>query len=222
LADRLHKHGLEQVLHNMPAGDWANGERGIACLPDRVGEFQDDVRRAIDYAQALSCTRLNCLAGIAPKDVAAPILLETLIANLRFAANELRSAGIRLLIEPINSRDVPGVYLSRTQQALDLIEAVGSDNVFLQYDVYHMQVMEGDLAPTMQKHLAQIAHFQLADNPGRNEPGTGEINYPFLFGFLDRLGYDGWIGCEYNPKTTTAEGLGWIAPYVQPRTSQSA
>jgi len=220
LAELLHEYGLTQVLHNLPAGDWASGDRGIACDPDRVGEFQDGVGRAIDYAQALSCTQLNCLAGIAPKGVDTDKVLEAFVANLRFAAKKLRSAGIRLLIEPINTRDVPGFYLSHTQQAVDLIEAVGSDNLYVQYDIYHMQIMEGDLAPTIQQHLSRIAHVQLADNPGRNEPGTGEINYPFLFGFLDRVAYDGWIGCEYKPKTTTGEGLGWIAPYLQPRTAK--
>ena len=220
LADRLHQHSLEQVLYNLPAGDWASGERGIACLPHRVGEFQEGVGTAIDYAQALACTQINCLAGIAPKNIAPDQVLETFIANLRFAAEKLGAAGIRLLIEPINTRDVPGFYLTHTQQAIDVIQAVRSDNVYVQYDIYHMQIMEGDLAPTMQKHLSRIAHVQLADNPGRNEPGTGEINYPFLFDFLDRLHYSGWIGCEYKPKTTTAEGLGWIAPHLQQRAPQ--
>jgi hydroxypyruvate isomerase len=136
------------------------------------------------------------------------------VSNLKFAAAKLESAGIRLLIEPINTRDIPGFYLNHTAQAIDVIASVGSDNLWLQYDIYHMQIMEGDLAPTIEKHRARIAHLQLADNPGRNEPGTGEINYPFLLGFIDRLGYDGWIGCEYKPKTTTAEGLGWIKPYL--------
>jgi len=214
LAERLHQHGLKQVLHNLPAGDWAKGERGNACLPDRVSEFQQGVDRAIDYAKALGCTQINCLAGIAPPGVDASILQETFVANLRFAAAKLKQAGIRLLIEPINTRDIPGFYLNHTQQAIDIIDAVGSDNLWLQYDIYHMQIMEGDLAPTMQKHLAQIAHIQVADNPGRNEPGTGEINYPFLFDFIDRLGYDGWIGCEYKPKAKTRDGLSWIKPYL--------
>ena len=214
LAERLAAHKLTQVLHNLPAGDWAKGERGIACLPDRVGEFQDSVGRAIDYATALGCKRVNCLAGIAPHGADAETLRETFIGNLKFAAAKLKSAGIRLLIEPINTRDMPGFYLKHSKQALELIAAAGSDNVWLQYDIYHMQIMEGDLAPTIEKHLGRIAHMQLADNPGRNEPGTGEINYPFLFGFIDRLGYDGWIGCEYKPKATTAEGLGWMKPYL--------
>ncbi|MEP6657160.1 MAG: 2-oxo-tetronate isomerase [Betaproteobacteria bacterium] len=215
LAELLHRHGLKQVLHNLPAGDWSKGERGIACLPDRVGEFEDSVGAAIDYAQALGCTQINCLAGIAPPDAAASVLHETLVANLGFAAAKLEGAGIRLLIEPINTRDIPGFYLSHTQQAVDIIDAVGSDNLWVQYDIYHMQIMEGDLAPTLQRHLGRIAHIQLADNPGRNEPGTGEINYPFLFGFIDRLGYDGWIGCEYKPRANTVEGLGWIKPFLR-------
>ena len=214
LAERLDQYDLKQILHNLPAGDWAKGERGIACLPDRVGEFQDGVGRAIDYAKALGCPQVNCLAGIAPKNVTPEKLRETFVANLRFAADKLKAAGIRLLIEAINTRDIPGFYLNRTQQAVDIIEEVGSDNLWVQYDIYHMQIMEGDLAPTIERHFKRIAHLQLADNPGRNEPGTGEINYPFLFGFVDRLGYNGWIGCEYKPKTTTLEGLGWIKPYL--------
>ena len=214
LAECLRTNRLKQVLHNLPAGDWAKGERGIACLPDRVGEFQDGVGRAIEYAQALSCPQVNCLAGIAPQGIAADKVRETFESNLRFAAGKLEAAGIKLLIEAINTRDIPGFYLTRTQQAIDSIAAVGSENLWVQYDIYHMQIMEGDLAPTLQKHRARIAHLQLADNPGRNEPGTGEINYPFLFDVIDRMGYDGWIGCEYKPKTTTLEGLGWIRPYL--------
>ena len=214
LAERLARYRLTQVLHNLPAGDWAKGERGIACLPDRVGEFQEGVGRAIDYARALGCTRVNCLVGIAPKDAAPEKVRETLVANLHFAAARLKAAGIALLIEPCNTRDIPGFYLNRTEQAVDIIGEVGSDNLFLQYDIYHMQVMEGDLAPTIERQLARIAHMQLADHPGRHEPGSGEINYPFLFRFIDGLGYKGWIGCEYRPKATTAEGLGWLRPYL--------
>lgn len=209
LAERLARLGLTQVLHNLPAGDWAKGERGIAALPDRVGEFQDGVGKAIDYARTLGCTQLNCLAGIRPDGVPAEKIRETLVSNLRFAADKLKAAGIRLLVEAINTRDIPGFYVCGTQQTLDLIDATGSDNIFVQYDIYHMQRMEGELAATMEKHLPRIAHIQLADNPGRNEPGTGEINYPFLFALLDRIGYGGWIGCEYKPRTTTTEGLGW-------------
>lgn len=214
LAEKLRQHKLTQVLHNLPSGDWAKGERGIACIPGRQGEFQDGVGRAIEYAKALGCRQLNCLAGIAPKDAPAEKARETFIANLRFAAAKLEQAQIRLLIEPCNTRDLPGFYLNRSQQALEIIREVGSANLFLQYDIYHMQVMEGDLAPTIERNRALIRHMQLADNPGRNEPGTGEINYPFLFDFIDRLGYEGWIGCEYKPKARTAEGLGWIKSYL--------
>lgn len=210
LAEKLGCHDLVQVLFNLPAGDWAQGERGIAVLPDRIGEFQDGVGKAIDYAKALGCTQLNCLAGIRPGDVAEDKAHATLVANLRFAADQLQAVGIRLLVEAINTRDIPGFYLCGTQQALDLISATGRENISVQYDIYHMQRMEGELAATLEKHLPRIAHIQLADNPGRHEPGTGEINYPFLFALLDRLGYDGWIGCEYKPLTTTTEGLGWI------------
>ena len=211
LAEQLQRHGLVQVLHNLPAGDWAGGERGIAVLPGRMGEFQDGVGLGIEYAQALGCTQLNCLAGIRPAAVSEERARETLVANLRFAAGALKAAGIRLLVEAINTRDIPGFFVRGTQQTLDLIAATGSDNVFVQYDIYHMQRMEGELAATIEKNLPRIAHIQLADNPGRNEPGTGEINYPFLFSMLDRIGYAGWIGCEYKPRTTTAAGLGWYA-----------
>jgi len=213
LGEKLAQHKLTQVLHNLPAGDWAAGDRGNACQPHRVGEFQDGVGKAIEYARALGCTQLNCLAGIAPKDVAPDKIRATLVANLRFAAEKLGAARIRLLIEPINTFDIPGFYLSRTQQALDVIRDTGSKNLFLQYDIYHMQRMEGELAATMRAHLGQIAHIQLADNPGRNEPGTGEINYRFLLGFLDQIGYPGWIGCEYKPKGKTVDGLGWRAAH---------
>ena len=215
LKEQLAKHKLTQVLHNLPAGDWGKGERGIACHPNRVSEFQEGVGKAMDYATTLGCKQVNCLAGIAPEGVAADKLRETFIGNLKFAAGELKKAGIRLLIEPINTLDIPGFYLSRTQQALDIIRDVGSDNLFVQYDIYHMQIMEGDLARTMEKNLKLIAHLQLADNPGRHEPGTGEINYPFLFGHIDRIGYQGWIGCEYKPAGATEAGLGWVKPYLK-------
>jgi hydroxypyruvate isomerase len=210
LAAKLKANNLVQVLHNLPAGDWARGERGIAILPDRVEEFRGGVDKAIAYATALGCTQVNCLAGIAPVGIDRSILEATLAANLGYASARLKAAGIKLLIEPINTIDIPGFFLATTKQALDLIRKTGSDNIFVQYDIYHMQIMEGDLARTMATNLAMIPHVQLADNPGRNEPGTGEINYPFLFDHFDRIGYTGWIGCEYKPKTTTAEGLGWF------------
>jgi hydroxypyruvate isomerase len=211
LAERLQEFGLTQVLHNLPAGDWDKGERGIAVLPGREAEFREGVARAIDYAKALNCRQVNCLVGIAPAGVDAGTLHRTVVENLRYAATQLKQAGVKLLIEPINTYDIPGFYLNTTRQALDLIEAVGADNLFVQYDVYHAQRTEGELAKTIEKHLNRIAHIQVADNPGRNEPGTGEINYPFLFRHLDRVGYDGWIGCEYKPAADTRAGLGWIA-----------
>ena len=209
IKQRLDAHGLTLVLHNLPAGNWEAGERGTACRPDRVEEFRAGVATAISYAKALGVSQLNCLAGKAPADVSETVLRETLVVNLRFAAAELKQAGLRLLIEPINTFDIPGFYLTGTAQAVALLDEVGADNAFVQYDIYHAQRMEGELAATMQKQLARIGHIQLADNPGRNEPGTGEINYPFLFAHLDRIGYDGWIGCEYKTATTTQAGLGW-------------
>jgi hydroxypyruvate isomerase len=210
IRQRLDAHGLKLVLHNLPAGRWDDGERGIACHPDRVDEFRAGVGRAVGYAQALGVRQLNCLAGKAPAGVADEVLRRTLVQNLRHAAQALGQAGLRLLIEPINTYDIPGFYLSGTAQAVGILDEVGADNVYIQYDVYHAQRMEGELAATVQKHLARIGHIQLADNPGRHEPGTGEINYPFLFAHLDRIGYDGWIGCEYKPATTTEAGLGWL------------
>jgi hydroxypyruvate isomerase len=206
---RLDANRLKLVLHNLPAGDWDAGERGIACHPDRVSEFRDDVAKAIVYAKALDVGQLNCLAGKAPAGIADDVLRQTFVENLRFAAAELKKAGLRLLIEPINTFDIPGFYLNRTTQAVSILVEVGADNAFVQYDIYHAQRMEGELAATMQKYLPRIGHIQLADNPGRNEPGSGEINYPFLFAHLDRIGYDGWIGCEYKPATTTEAGLDW-------------
>lgn len=209
LAEALHREKLEVVMFNLPAGDWAAGERGIACHPRRVQEFQDGIELAISYARSLSCPRLNCLAGLRPVDASEERLRETLIENLRFAAFALEHAGIELMLEPINSRDMPGFLINTTYQAMEIIDAVGSNNLRLQYDIYHAQVMEGNLARTLEQHLARIGHIQLADNPGRHEPGTGEINFPFLLGHIDRLGYQGWIGCEYLPLTTTTAGLGW-------------
>jgi hydroxypyruvate isomerase len=206
---RLDAHGLRLVLHNMPAGDWDAGDRGMACDPARVEEFRAGVPQAIAYAQALGVPQLNCLAGKAPAGVPDALLRQTLVANLRFAAAELNAAGLRLLMEPINTFDIPGFYVNRTAQALEILDEVGADNAFVQYDVYHAQRMEGELAATLQKRLSRIGHIQLADNPGRHEPGTGEINYRYLFALLDELGYSGWVGCEYKPLTTTLAGLGW-------------
>ncbi|MBL8319506.1 MAG: hydroxypyruvate isomerase [Burkholderiaceae bacterium] len=209
LKARLQGNGLQLVLHNLPPGDWDGGERGIGCHPDRVAEFRAGVARGIDYATALGAPQLNCLAGKAPAGVDAATLRRTFVDNLRFAAGEFRRAGLKLLIEPINYYDIPGFWLNTTAQAIGVLDEVGADNAFVQYDIYHAQRMEGELAATVQKHLARIAHMQLADNPGRHEPGTGEINYAFLFAHLDRIGYGGWIGCEYKPEGLTEAGLGW-------------
>jgi hydroxypyruvate isomerase len=210
LRARLRQHGLTQVLHNLPAGNWAAGERGIACHPERVQEFADGVDRAIEYARALGCHQINCLAGIVPSGVSQAEARATFAKNLAYAAPRLGAVGIRLLIEPINTRDIPGFFLTHTEQALGIIDDVGGGNLFLQYDVYHMQIMEGDLAKTIERHLPRIAHMQIADPPARNEPGTGEINYAFLLKWIDRLGYDGWIGLEYKPAGRTEDGLAWM------------
>lgn len=210
LVSRLKQYGLSQVLHNLPAGNWGAGERGIAILPERVEEFRAGVDKAIAYATALGCPQVNILAGIAPAGADRAVLHQTFVENLKFAAPKIKDAGLKLLIEPINTRDIPGFFLNYTRQAKAIIEEVGSDNLFIQYDIYHMQIMEGDLARTIEANLPQIAHVQLADNPGRNEPGTGEINYAFLFRHLDAIGYSGWVGCEYKPKGDTAAGLGWL------------
>jgi len=209
IRQRLDANGLKLVLHNLPAGDWDAGERGIACHPDRTAEFREGVARAVTYASRLGVPQLNCLAGKAPAAVPAEVSRTTLVENLRFAAAALKQAGLRLLIEPINTFDIPGFFLHGTAQALAVLDDVGADNAFVQYDIYHMQRMEGELAKTIKAHLSRIAHIQIADNPGRNEPGTGEINYEYLFAHLDRIGYRRWIGCEYKPATTTAAGLGW-------------
>lgn len=210
IQERLNATGLQIVLHNLPAGDWDAGERGIACDPRRVDEFRAGVAKAVTYAHALGVPQLNCLAGKVPAGVDAATLRRTFVENLRFTAAALKMANLRLLVEPINPFDIPGFYLNRTDQALDILDEVGAANAFVQYDIYHAQRTEGELAATLQKHLARIGHVQLADNPGRNEPGSGEINYPFLFSHLDRIGYTGWVGCEYKPAKDTESGLRWI------------
>jgi hydroxypyruvate isomerase len=212
VARRARSASVEVVLHNLPAGDAAKGDRGIACLPQRVSEFREGVGRAIEYAKAAGCPRLNCLAGIAP---AGAKQFDTLVENVRYAAAQLAAAGLALTLEPINTRTVPGFFLTNTRQALEVLEAAGAANAFLQYDIFHMQIMEGDLARTIERLLPRIGHLQLADVPGRHEPGTGEINFEFLLRHIDRIGYGGWIGCEYNPLGDTSEGLAWAKPYLR-------
>jgi hydroxypyruvate isomerase len=215
IGERLRRHGLSLVLHNLPAGKWEQGERGMAIDPARVEEFRQGVGQGIEYARALGCPQLNCLVGVRPAGVPEARLRTTLVDNLRFAAAALAKEKIRLLVEPLNTRDVPGFYLSRTRDALELFGEVNHPNLWLQYDIFHMQIMEGDLTRTIRENAARIGHMQLADNPGRNEPGTGEINYPNLFRFIDEAGYPGWIGCEYKPAGSTEAGLGWVKPYLK-------
>ncbi|CAG1015995.1 MAG: hydroxypyruvate isomerase [Rhizobiaceae bacterium] len=215
IAARLRRNGLEQALFNLPLGEWAAGERGIAVLPDRIDEFRAGVDVTIRYAAALGCAQVNCIAGVAPAGVPTTVLEEIFVGNLAYAAERLGRAGIKLLIEPINTRDIPGFFLTTSGQALAIMDRVGAANLFLQYDIYHMQVMEGDLARTIEANLPRIAHIQIADNPGRHEPGTGEINFRFLFDHLDRIGYCGFVGAEYRPATTTEAGLGWFSPHAR-------
>lgn len=214
LVERLRRNSLEMVLHNLPAGNWSAGERGLASLADRVDEFKQGVALAIDYAGALECPRLNCLAGIPPVTQDAGKTMETLVGNIRYAADETAKNGIRLVVEALNWEDVPGFYLNSTRQVVDLLKAVDHPNASMQYDIYHMQVMEGNLIKTIRQNLDSIGHMQLADVPGRHEPGTGEINFPNLLKAIDEMGYEGWIGCEYVPSQSTEQSLGWLRDYL--------
>ena len=213
IKEQLDQHQLQMILFNMPPGDWAAGDRGLACDPSKVGQFQESIGQAVEYASALGCGQIHCMAGLKPRGVDDETIRATYIANLQFAGRELAKHDMKLLIEAINTRDIPGFYLNYSRQAFDIMHDANVPNLYFQYDIYHMQIMEGDLAPTVEKNLAKIAHMQLADTPGRHEPGTGEIDYPFLFGFFDRIGYQGWIGCEYRPAGNTEAGLGWLKPY---------
>jgi len=214
VAEQLAKNQLELVLFNLPPGNWDAGDRGVACEPARTGEFQDGVGKALDYARALNCKQLHCMAGLKPRGVGEAKMRDTYIANLQFAGKELANHGISLLIEAINTRDMPGFYLTSSAQAFAIMHEANVPNLKFQYDIYHMQIMEGDLAPTIQNNHDKIGHLQLADTPGRHEPGTGEINYDFLLRFIDRVGYQGWVGCEYQPAGTTEDGLGWAKAFL--------
>ena len=209
----LDQHGLTQALFNLPAGNWAAGERGIACHPDRIAEFRQGIDKAVEYAKATGCGQVNCLAGIAPEGYDRSTLELTLIDNLRYAAPRFADAGIKLLLEPINTRDILGFLINSTDDYERIASAVKHDNLYLQYDFYHMQVVQGDLIPTFLRLQFRIAHVQIADNPGRHEPGTGEVNYPNIFKALDEAGYTGWVGAEYKPKAGTTAGLGWFEPW---------
>jgi hydroxypyruvate isomerase len=204
---------LNMVLFNLPAGDWDKGDRGIALDPSRKTLFQEGVQSAIKYTAHLGVKQVNCLVGKKLSGVEENIARQTLIENLRMASEELGRAGIKLLLEFINNYDIPGFYLNSTQKTLDLIKEIDRPNLYLQYDIYHAQRSEGELIATINKNIEKIAHIQLADNPGRNEPGTGEINYPAVFKAIEQTGYTGYIGLEYNPKTTTTSSFGWIKEY---------
>jgi hydroxypyruvate isomerase len=210
LARALEAAALPMVLFNLPAGDWAAGERGIACLPGREQAFRDGVGAALAYARALGCRQLNCLAGLRPQELPFAQAWATLVTNLRWAAEQLAEQGVGLRVEPINRFDMPGYLIDRPSLGFELLDAVGHPNLLLQYDVYHAQRSEGELAATLAAELARIGHIQIADNPGRHEPGSGEIAYPYLFERLDALGYGGWVGCEYLPAAGTLAGLGWL------------
>ncbi|RMF41160.1 MAG: hydroxypyruvate isomerase [Alphaproteobacteria bacterium] len=208
LASRRAGNGLELVLFNAPPGDWQAGDRGLACLPERIPEFRDSIEVALDYASALGCPRLHVMAGITTGRRDKDALRQTYVDNLRHAADRAASAGITVLIEPLNPFDMPGYYLNEVATAREVIAAVGRPNLKLQADIYHLQRIQGELANTLERNRDIIGHVQIADTPGRHEPGTGEINYPFLFATLDRLGYDGWVGCEYRP--AIGDGLDWF------------
>jgi hydroxypyruvate isomerase len=213
IVERLTRHGLVQALFNMPPGDWSAGERGTAALVGREQEFRDGVEKAVLYAKATNCRLVHAMAGVLPAGRDPADARRTYAANLRHAAERLAREGITVIIEPINNRDIPGYFLNTTTQAMAVIEQVGHPNLKLQLDLYHVQIMEGDLAHRIQTLAGHYPHVQIAGNPGRHEPDSGEINYAFLFDLFDEIGYSGWIGCEYRPKAETRAGLGWAKRY---------
>ena len=215
IAEAVKSNGLTQVLFNCPPGDWDGGDRGIAGLPDRVSEFRDGAERAIEYAKATGCKKLHAMAGFVADGDVTQGHLDTYAENVGYIADAGAPHGIEIMLEVINSRvDIPGYIIDSTARLLAVLNAVDRPNVKIQFDIYHMQIMEGDLARRIEHLLPRIGHMQLADNPGRNEPGTGEIDYPWLLRRIDELGYDGWIGCEYKPATSTADSLSWAADYL--------
>jgi hydroxypyruvate isomerase len=206
--------GVPVVLHNMPRGDVAKSEHGTACLPGREAAFREDLERAIEYARAAGCTSLHCMAGVPRYDADLAECHRVYVANVKYAAQRLKREGMRVLIEPLSEKTVAGCFLKGSAQAIRVLDEAGEANAFLQYDFFHMQLMEGNLSATLQRLLPRIGHLQLADAPDRHEPGTGEINYEFLLKRIDELGYAGWIGCEYTPKGDTVEGLKWATRYL--------
>lgn len=214
LREILLENKLEMVLHNLPAGDWDAGERGIACHPNRVSEYREGVERGIAWAQVMGVKQLNCLAGIKPTNISDTQALDCFLENLVFTSQRLQQVGIQALIEPINTFDNPGFFLSRTDQAAQIIDMTGQDNLFIEYDIYHAQRQEGDLGNTLRRFLSKILHIQLADNPGRHQPGTGEINYPFIFALLEELKFEGFVSAEYNPRGATANSFAWCEQWL--------
>jgi len=206
----LAAHALTNALFNLPPGDWAVGERGLTSLPGREAEFRNSVSRAIEYAQALGTPCLHAMAGLLPSDVQRDKHRVVYLANLRYAARELSKIGRTLVIEPINTRDMPGYFLSTQGEAHAICAEVGEPNIKVQMDLYHAQIVEGDLAVKLTKYINGIGHIQIASVPERHEPNDGEVNYPYLFRLLDQLGYDGWVGCEYRPRGRTEDGLAWF------------
>jgi hydroxypyruvate isomerase len=213
VAAALRRHGLAQALFNMPPGDWAAGERGMAALPGREEEFRAGVDTALVYAKATGCRLVHAMAGLVPEGRDRGAAERVYVENLRYAAERAAREGVTVIIEPINTRDIPGYFLNTTTHATRVIDAVGHPNLQLQLDLYHVQIMEGDLAHHIQALAGRYPHIQIAGNPGRHEPDVGEINYPFLFDLLDEIGYAGWIGCEYRPKGETRAGLAWARRY---------
>ncbi|WP_394779596.1 2-oxo-tetronate isomerase [Undibacterium sp.] len=214
IAAQLRQHGLQNVLFNLAPGNWAGGERGIACLPGRQQEFRDSVQQALEYARVLGTPRLHIMAGIVPAGADLQQCQQVYVENLRYACSEAAVHGIGCVIEPINTRDMPGYFLSLQAQAHALREQIGAANLQVQMDFYHVQIMEGDIAVKLRRYLPHIGHVQIAGVPDRHEPDTGEVNYPYLFRLLDELGYKGWVGCEYRPANGTVEGLGWMKALV--------
>ncbi|HMR33586.1 MAG TPA: hydroxypyruvate isomerase family protein [Geminicoccaceae bacterium] len=213
VAARLNAAGLSQALFNTVPGDFAKGERGLAALPGREAEFQAGVDKALDYAAALGCPTIHCMAGLRPADVPDETLEATYVANLTAAAAKAAGQGIVVVIEPINTRDIPGYFLNYQRQGRKIVERIGAANLKLQLDLYHCQIMEGDLAMHIRDYADITGHVQIAGVPERHEPDVGEVNYPYLYELLDRTGYAGWVGCEYRPRGRTEDGLGWFAPW---------
>lgn len=221
LKARLEANGLQQVLFNAPPGDWDGGERGLACLPGRETEFREGVKKAIDYAQALDCPRIHVMAGLLREGVERDALQPTYVANLQWAAAEAAKASLDVLVEPINTRDIPRFFLNRQDHAHEIVESVGAPNIKVQMDLYHCQIVEGDVAMKIRKYLptGRVGHFQIAGVPQRFEPDLGELNHDYLFEVIDEVsaacGWQGWVGCEYRPargavKNGSSDGLGWL------------